>query len=696
LLLDTVSLGLEGPLGRLSDGGRDLARILAIAGRPLTHADLAELSGLSPASLDSAIRDLRTEYLLDPRLPRSQLRLRHALVADVVAADLPHERRLELHAQVARWLAGSSLPSRDGEIAGHWQRADAPAEEITARSKAATAAHDLQAYAEEAEHRLRVVDLWNQVADPGQLTGTDRITAVVDADWALFDSGQGERDAALLTRELSNLPEAAVRDRAMLLRRLARVTAWIDAPKATELMLSAAALFEEAPGGLDHILMLADLTDLRRSQGRFDEAMRLADRALAACRDEPELGLERSVAARRALCLAFAGDADATATALHALSSATAATVREQVVAALRQTEALIRIGRPSEAHEAAADLLAAADRYGATGARLVNLLRSLVGRAELAAGRVDSARRLATSAARDAPAEDEGLLDLLSATLAIVDGDLIEAERLVTADVTTTTAWPADVLDAAKVLAEVHLWAGRPESAAEVLESVLDTVSGSDLASIAGPALVSLARAHADLAAARATTRRTEPVAVRTSMKIDPLTDAVSAAFWEAETARATDATSHAAWEHAADLAERSALRFDAAYACWRQAEALLHQHQRSEATASLRRAHQLAEAHQPLTAAIERTALAGRVDLTPERGQPGVVEQARPFGITDREMTVLTELAFGKSNPEIGASLYLSPKTVSVHISSLMRKLQARSRTEAVAVAQRAGLLS
>jgi DNA-binding NarL/FixJ family response regulator len=49
----------------------------------------------------------------------------------------------------------------------------------------------------------------------------------------------------------------------------------------------------------------------------------------------------------------------------------------------------------------------------------------------------------------------------------------------------------------------------------------------------------------------------------------------------------------------------------------------------------------------------------------------------------------------AAGSPNGEIGKQLFISTKTVSVHVSNVLAKLDAASRTEAVAVARRRGLL-
>ena len=50
---------------------------------------------------------------------------------------------------------------------------------------------------------------------------------------------------------------------------------------------------------------------------------------------------------------------------------------------------------------------------------------------------------------------------------------------------------------------------------------------------------------------------------------------------------------------------------------------------------------------------------------------------------------------MAQGRSNRQIADLLYISAKTVSVHVSNILAKLDAAGRTEAVAVARRRGLL-
>jgi DNA-binding NarL/FixJ family response regulator len=72
-----------------------------------------------------------------------------------------------------------------------------------------------------------------------------------------------------------------------------------------------------------------------------------------------------------------------------------------------------------------------------------------------------------------------------------------------------------------------------------------------------------------------------------------------------------------------------------------------------------------------------------------------PRFATRANAASLTARELEVLQRLAAGESNREIADRLYLSPKTVGHHVSSILNKLEVATRREAVRHAQALGLL-
>jgi DNA-binding NarL/FixJ family response regulator len=66
-----------------------------------------------------------------------------------------------------------------------------------------------------------------------------------------------------------------------------------------------------------------------------------------------------------------------------------------------------------------------------------------------------------------------------------------------------------------------------------------------------------------------------------------------------------------------------------------------------------------------------------------------------SQPFGLTPRELDVLTLIAAGLSDREIAEALFISPRTAQKHAATIFDKLGVGSRTAAATVALRAGLL-
>jgi NarL family two-component system response regulator LiaR len=86
-------------------------------------------------------------------------------------------------------------------------------------------------------------------------------------------------------------------------------------------------------------------------------------------------------------------------------------------------------------------------------------------------------------------------------------------------------------------------------------------------------------------------------------------------------------------------------------------------------------------------------RAACAGRPTLAPEAAEVLIRAATRPGesapGLTDRELEILQLMVDGLSNPEIAEKLFVSRSTVKFHVSNILMKLGATSRTEAASMA-------
>lgn len=138
----------------------------------------------------------------------------------------------------------------------------------------------------------------------------------------------------------------------------------------------------------------------------------------------------------------------------------------------------------------------------------------------------------------------------------------------------------------------------------------------------------------------------------------------------------------------------ERAGAPYLAARSRTRLAETLLVDDDRNAASEALGRALSVAEGLEAIPLADEIRTLASRTRLHLPGRHPASPGSTGP--LTVREHEVLQLLVQGMTNDQIGAALFISPKTASVHVSHILSKLGATNRTEATATAHRLGLVS
>jgi DNA-binding CsgD family transcriptional regulator len=263
------------------------------------------------------------------------------------------------------------------------------------------------------------------------------------------------------------------------------------------------------------------------------------------------------------------------------------------------------------------------------------------------------------------------------------------------------------------RVYARVALWTGEPQAALDWVEQSLARFRGTEIELFCGEFLALGARAVADLAErARAGgdadserdagAARERLISALEQMNGRPLGDHAypatvpgDRADWASELLRSVGQSDPSAWQEAAATWQRLGRPHRAAYALWRQAQALLDGPAPAAAAAEpLQAAAVAAHGMVPLLNAIHRLAVRARVAV-PAGADSTPRHPTEQYGLTKREGVVLRLMTEGYTNSQIGAELFMSPKTASVHVTNILRKLNAANRTEAAAIALRAGLV-
>jgi DNA-binding NarL/FixJ family response regulator len=165
--------------------------------------------------------------------------------------------------------------------------------------------------------------------------------------------------------------------------------------------------------------------------------------------------------------------------------------------------------------------------------------------------------------------------------------------------------------------------------------------------------------------------------------------------ALIDAEQSRLAGQPDPGRWDRTARAARACHRPHQAAYAAWRQAEALLAQRgDRATAANCLRDSNALAARIEamPLQRDIEALARYARIGLDSPAQHEEHASVAPPLqSLTGRERDVLDGLAAGLTNRQIAERLYISPRTAAVHVSHILQKLGVPDRIQAAHLARK-----
>ncbi|HYO39698.1 MAG TPA: AAA family ATPase [Nocardioidaceae bacterium] len=694
-------------LDRLEDEARTVVRAGACSGRRVSHRLLAAVVGQPDDVLDRSLRSAVEQNIL-VRVGTDGYAFRHALLAEAVYDDLLPGERVRLHAAYADALGSQRVDGTAAELARHARLAHDLVTAVRASVEAGDEAMSVGGPDEAARHYETALEL---VARERVEVDVEPVDLAVKAADALVASGHSERGVQLVRSQLDQLgPGATTAHRVSLLLSLAAITMTLDfAGDPLELTTEAMTLVPDEPTEMRaRVLSLHAKAHL--SHARDEAATRHAMEALAIAQRLDLPALVADATTTLANIDDRAGDTESAQRVL--LGVVEQASQDGDAGAELRSR---YRLGG---LHHERGDLAAARAAYHAGHVRArdiglpwapyafeARLMEALVA---YETGDWDATLGLTAMDGQSPPPVAEAMLLSVRALVLGARGDP-DTGRLLDR---LRPLWPLDGLVGINAASAQLDWYGAQRDVPTVLATfeqaveVLGRAWGKGFQ--ARIRLTALVLGHLAGAAAEATQAErgdlvrpapgllegVERVLARVQRRARPFgpegvawVERAHAEHlrlrWLADLDPPTPQDLGASWRRTVEAFQRLGHPFEAARSQARLVDVLRSSGSTAEADVLAAEARRTAEelGAQPLLAELA-------VSCRAPRG-------SRPGSLTAREREILTLVAQGLSNGEVARRLFISTKTVSVHVSNILAKLGASGRTEAAAIARRDGLL-
>ena len=669
---------------------REVVAQVCVADDGASHEVLSQAVPLAEPELLSALRVAVARRLLTATA--DGYAVSHELARRVLYDDLlPGERRT-FHRRLAAAQAAGNRPD-PARLARHWQLADCPARAAAAALDAARRAMSAHAYPEASRLFDQSASLAAWLPDWGP-------AIVEEAARAASLAGHPGNAVAYAAEAVTLSADADPERRARLLERLGRYRWESGDPRGavTAAQEALGLISDHAPTALHGRLLAAQAAWLLLL-GQPDDALALAEQAVSLA---AEIGADAEHShglATLGVIRAQRGDADGGLAALRAafILARDCGSAEDMLRAANSHMYLLCTAGRFSEALDVARD-----GRLAARGMNLPSTLTAVLDNNTaavlVATGRWAEADELLAALVGESVSHVARYLDLLRLELAVGRGNHQEATALASA--------LADAPDGPRLTGPLHaclaeqalLEGAFPRAARHVLDG-LTVLKGGMLAEEEMRLLAAGAWLQGDLAALPASARpRDMPVdwdemaagladrACAIVADVEPVVVAFGKLI-TAELGRGDRTGQRAAWRAVASAWQHAGQPYREAYARLREAEAAARSGRRDQAARALAACTRLASDLKaaPLLRLAETLGRQARLPL-----KDGPVARAR-LDLTDRESQVLELLTRGSSNRQIARSLYISERTVAVHVSRIFDKLGVRNRTEAAMAAAR-----
>jgi DNA-binding CsgD family transcriptional regulator len=679
---EAVLIGASG----LSEQAREAAEAAAVAGECFDLALVSELSG------EAGLLELLQAGLIEEE-GEGRACFRHALAQEALYAEVPWLRRRDLHSRLAEALERDGAGST--EIAGHWDGANESARAQVALTKAAREFEALHAYRDAAKAGRRALELWPRgEEEAARIEALERYAGCAELAGELAEATKAWRELAAIRsgegdglgfgraqRQLASIwALKGERDTAFAARRLA------------------AEAFEAAGRPADASLERLAMADHDRKSARYHEAAELARSALASAEAAKRVDLQVRAAGLLGVVEAKGGQFEEGLEAVRASLALALEHDLTAVAAELYQRLSMVLYDaadyrRAEEALDTALQLCETDGGTGTETACVTCLAYVLRERGEWSRSATVSRELIEEGTAVWVA---EGMIGAIHA----FQGKLASARKLLSASraVATSVGHYNMTMDTTTSLAYVAAGEGLPDEAAEHCRALLARWEESEDHHYAVWGIRWAAAFFArqgDRAGLHACTEALGRMAADAGhgYALAALAQAIGElALLDGDEVAAAENLSRAV-----ELHRNLSVPFERAQIELRAGVALAAAGEREGALEHLSDSYRAATrlGARPLaTEAAKEVAALG--ESVAQRLGGRAASQADGVQLTRRELEVLRHVSIGRTNREIAQELFISQRTVDMHVRNLLGKLDARSRVEASHRAGELGLLS
>jgi DNA-binding CsgD family transcriptional regulator len=679
---DTVRDAVVIRASELSEAGREAAEAAAVGGETFDLDLIGSLS--SHEGLTEVL-----EHGLARERDAGTATFRHSLTREALYADVPWMRRRALHRAIAEAIEPAGAPSR--EVATHWMGARDGERARDALLRAIAEAEAVHAFRDGAEAARLALDTWPDGADDDRRLDTlERYARCAELAGELAEAGRA-------WRELADVRDGI--ERAVAQRKLAAVLDLRgERNHAFAARQVAAEHFAAHGAAADAALELLAMANQLRLSAQHAAAMELAARARAHAEEAGRLDLRLRALGVEGMARAKNGEhAAGLETVRGALAEALDHGITVVAAELYQRLSVVLYEGadlrRAEAALETALGLCDATPDAAVESACLTCMVYVLRERGDWPRAAEMSRQLIADGTAVWVA---EGLLGAIRC----YEGRYGAARRLLTSCLTVAArqAHFNMTVDSTAALARVAAAEGEVEEAGRHCRSLLAGWSDSDdhhyaIAGLRWAASFFASEGSSDCAhecadaLSRIASRAGQPDALA----------ALACAIGEAALVDGDAATAAVQMRRGAELHRELDMPFERAQVELRTGIAAGAAGERELALDHLGNAYRVARklGARPLAAEAAREVAALGEPLSGRLGVRAAAD-VEGAGLSRRELEVMRLLSTGRSNREIAQELVLSRRTVDMHVRNILRKLDCRSRMEAVTRAGEIGLLA